>query len=78
MPVAKALPYPWYNAPNVRLLIRRDFEQRCRRWHIDILQRMVLDYAHRPWWGRGSGPICSAKSPRIDRDALEGESLCLE
>ena len=48
MPVVKTLPYQWYDTPNVHLFTLRDFEELCRRKRIDILQRMVLDHAHRP------------------------------
>ncbi len=47
MPVGKILPYQWYDTPNVHLFTIRDFEQLCRHKRIDILQRTVLDYAHR-------------------------------
>jgi len=50
MPVAKTLPYQWYDTPNIHLSIR-DFEELCRRKRIDILQRAVLDHAHRPRLG---------------------------
>ena len=51
MPVVKTLPYQWYDTPNVHLFTLRDFEELCRRKRIDILQRTVLDHAHRPWLG---------------------------
>ena len=51
MPVGKALPYQWYDTPNVHLFTIRDFEALCQHKRIDILQRMVLDHAHRPWLG---------------------------
>jgi methionine biosynthesis protein MetW len=51
MPVVKTLPYQWYNTPNIHLFTLHDFEQLCRRKHIDILQRTVLDHAHRPRLG---------------------------
>jgi methionine biosynthesis protein MetW len=51
MPVGKTLPYQWYDTPNVHLFTIRDFEKLCRHKHIDILQRMVLDHAHRPRLG---------------------------
>ncbi|MCB1823690.1 MAG: methionine biosynthesis protein MetW, partial [Candidatus Competibacteraceae bacterium] len=41
MPVGKALPYQWYDTPNVHLFTIRDFEALCRHKRIDILQRMV-------------------------------------
>ena len=51
MPVVKTLPYQWYDTPNIHLFTLRDFEQLCRRKRIDILQRTVLDHAHRPRLG---------------------------
>ena len=62
MPVVKTLPYQWYDTPNVHLFTLRDFEELCRRKRIDILQRMVLDHAHRPhrgpqWWPNLLGEI---------------------
>ena len=51
MPVVKTLPYQWYDTPNIHLYTLRDFEQLCRRKRIDILQRTVLDHAHRPRLG---------------------------
>jgi methionine biosynthesis protein MetW len=47
MPVVRTLPHDWYNTPNVHLFTIRDFEELCRRKHIDILQRVIVDYAHR-------------------------------
>ena len=47
MPVVKALPHAWYNTPNVHLFTIRDFEQLCQDKKINILQRVVVDYAHR-------------------------------
>ncbi|MBL8250692.1 MAG: methionine biosynthesis protein MetW [Candidatus Competibacter sp.] len=51
MPVVKTLPYQWYDTPNVHLFTLRDFEALCRRKRIDILERTVLDHAHRAWLG---------------------------
>jgi methionine biosynthesis protein MetW len=47
MPVVKALPHEWYNTPNVHLFTIQDFEELCRRKNIEILQRTLVDYAHR-------------------------------
>lgn len=47
MPVVKTLPYQWYDTPNIHLFTIRDFEKLCRSKHIDILQRTVMDHAHR-------------------------------
>lgn len=51
MPTGKTLPYQWYNTPNVHLFTLDDFESLCRAKHIDILQRVVLNHAHNPWFG---------------------------
>ena len=51
MPVVKTLPYQWYDTPNIHLFTIHDFERLCQRKRIDILQRTVLDHAHRPRLG---------------------------
>lgn len=51
MPVVKTLPYQWYDTPNIHLFTLHDFEQLCQYKRIDILQRTVLDHAHRPRLG---------------------------
>lgn len=47
MPVSKLLPHEWYNTPNIHLFTIRDFEELCRRKSIEVLQRTVMDSAHR-------------------------------
>jgi methionine biosynthesis protein MetW len=47
MPVSRALPAQWYDTRNIHLCTIRDFENFCRQQNIRILERMVLDYAHR-------------------------------
>lgn len=47
MPVSRALPNEWYDTPNIHLCTLKDFEQLCRRLNIEILQRNVVDTAHR-------------------------------
>jgi methionine biosynthesis protein MetW len=47
MPVVKTLPHAWYNTPNVHLFTILDFERLCRDKKINILQRVVVDHAHR-------------------------------
>lgn len=47
MPISKALPYTWYNTPNIHLCTFRDFESLCRRKQIKIISRMVVDQHHR-------------------------------
>lgn len=47
MPVSRALPNEWYNTPNIHLCTLKDFEQLCQKLDIEILQRNVVDTAHR-------------------------------
>ena len=42
MPVTKALPYEWYNTPNIRVTTCADFEHLARRNHLRITQRLGL------------------------------------
>jgi len=46
-PRSRAAPEEWYNTPNIRLCTLRDFEALCQEKGIDILERTVVDYAHR-------------------------------
>lgn len=48
MPVNRALPNAWYNTPNIHLCTIKDFEALCDQKGIRILQRSVVDHAHRP------------------------------
>ena len=51
MPVSKFLPYTWYNTPNIHFCTFKDFEQLCVDRNIEILERTVVDHAHRHrWW----------------------------
>jgi len=47
MPVSRTLPNLWFNTPNIHLCTIRDFEILCRQQDIHILQRSVVNYAHR-------------------------------
>ncbi|MGM0594341.1 MAG: methionine biosynthesis protein MetW [Pseudomonadota bacterium] len=51
MPVSRALPNEWYDTPNIHLCTLTDFEQLCQRLDIAILQRNVVDTAHRSHLG---------------------------
>ncbi len=42
MPVSEALPYQWYDTPNVHLFTIADFESFCDSHSIRILERLVL------------------------------------
>ena len=42
MPVSKALPYEWYDTPNVHLCTISDFDNFCYHHNIEILERRVI------------------------------------
>ena len=46
-PVSSALPYEWYNTPNIHLCTVQDFETHCRKSNIRILERQVINRHHR-------------------------------
>ncbi len=45
MPVGSALPFEWYNTPNIHLFTLRDFERLCRADSITILETVCLSDA---------------------------------
>jgi len=47
MPVSKALPYQWFNTPNIHLCTFKDFEKLCRDQGVSIKKRLVVDRQHR-------------------------------
>jgi methionine biosynthesis protein MetW len=47
MPVSRSLPNEWFNTPNIHLCTLNDFEALCARLDIIILERQVVDIAHR-------------------------------
>ncbi len=51
MPQSRALPNDWYNTPNIHLCTLKDFEALCHKLNINILQRNVVDTAHRSSFG---------------------------
>jgi len=62
MPVSSALPYEWYNTPNIHLCTVQDFETHCRKHGIRILERQVINRNHRTsmlskWWPNLFGEI---------------------
>ncbi len=44
MPVGRALPYQWYETPNIHLFTFRDFCELCRRDEIRILETVALSH----------------------------------
>jgi methionine biosynthesis protein MetW len=47
MPVTGSLPHSWYNTPNIHLCTLHDFEELCEDKGFRILERTVVDRAHR-------------------------------
>jgi len=47
MPVTASLPHTWYNTPNIHLCTLRDFEELCAEKGFAVLERTVVDQAHR-------------------------------
>lgn len=43
MPVSEALPYTWYNTPNIHLCTFRDFDALCAAKGITLLDRLAVD-----------------------------------
>ncbi|MBP7178082.1 MAG: methionine biosynthesis protein MetW [Moraxellaceae bacterium] len=43
MPVSEALPYTWYNTPNIHLCTFHDFDSLCREKGIRVLDRIAVD-----------------------------------
>ncbi|NOY62162.1 MAG: methionine biosynthesis protein MetW [Gammaproteobacteria bacterium] len=56
MPVSRTLPQAWYDTPNIHLCTLADFELLCEKNGIAILQRTVVDYAHRASFIAGLAP----------------------
>ncbi|HAR75806.1 MAG TPA: methionine biosynthesis protein MetW, partial [Psychrobacter sp.] len=42
MPVSEALPYEWYNTPNIHLCTFKDFEKLCAQHDIHIINRFAV------------------------------------
>jgi len=47
LPVSPALPYAWYNTPNIRLITIADFEKFCAEQGYVILDRVALNVGNR-------------------------------
>jgi methionine biosynthesis protein MetW len=41
MPKTKALPYSWFDTPNIHFCTVADFESLCRQLDIEIIERKV-------------------------------------
>ncbi|WP_201527987.1 methionine biosynthesis protein MetW [Psychrobacter frigidicola] len=47
MPVSEALPYEWYNTPNIHLCTFKDFEELCAQNDIHIINRFAVSDSDR-------------------------------
>lgn len=47
MPVSRALPYGWYDTPNIHLCTFKDFEAMCRDKGLRVLDRLAVDQDQR-------------------------------
>ncbi|MHB1950037.1 MAG: methionine biosynthesis protein MetW [Acidiferrobacteraceae bacterium] len=56
MPVSRALPNQWYDTPNIHLCTLRDFEALCDQLNIEVLERRVVDHAHKSGIGLSMFP----------------------
>lgn len=56
MPMSEALPYNWFDTPNIHLCTFKDFEQLCHNKGIRILNRTVVDDQHNEHWRMGLWP----------------------
>ncbi len=70
MPMSRTLPNTWYDTPNIHLCTVADFEDLCAKLGIAILQRAVVDSAHRTGLGLRLlpgllGEICLYRLKRI-------------
>jgi methionine biosynthesis protein MetW len=46
MPLSRAMPYQWYDTPNIHLCTFKDFEALCRAKSIHIVDRAVVDVGY--------------------------------
>ena len=46
MPQSKALPYEWYDTPNIHHCTIRDFDTLCKKRNIKVLRKTVVDFKH--------------------------------
>ena len=56
MPVSKFLSYEWYDTPNIHFFTFKDFERLCIDRNIRIIERTVVDHAHRERWSNKLWP----------------------
>jgi methionine biosynthesis protein MetW len=47
MPLTGALPYEWYNTPNLHFCTFRDFDRLCRELGLEVLARHAMDHRHK-------------------------------
>ena len=50
MPVSRFMPYTWYDTPNIHFCTFRDFEELCQQKQLTVIERLVVDNAHKGDW----------------------------
>jgi len=51
MPISRTLPNEWFNTPNIHLCTVQDFEKLCQNKAISILNRSIVNHAHKDTLG---------------------------
>ncbi len=51
MPISRTLPNAWFNTPNIHLCTVQDFENLCQSKAISILNRSIVNHAHKDTLG---------------------------
>lgn len=51
MPVSRTLPNDWFNTPNIHLCTIQDFEQLCTDKQMTVLNRSIVNHAHKDTLG---------------------------
>lgn len=51
MPISRTLPNAWFNTPNIHLCTVQDFEKLCQNKAISILNRSIVNHAHKDTLG---------------------------
>ena len=73
MPQTPALPAQWYDTQNIHLCTLADFEALCRSARWEVLQRKLLDRAHRDGFRIRSAPnlFCEIAMYKLRRPGAE-------
>ena len=64
MPISEALPWTWYNTPNIHLMTIRDFYEFCKERNIKIEKSIYLTHGreNKSWWTRAISSLFSEEA----------------